>query len=215
MDSVVGGPISLQGLCLQRRAACPELSMMMSGLERMIQHLIKPRSKDTRGERREAKSSAQWSSIIRQLAAPSPVGIGSRAVQNIRGHRRDRPLCHLYQLIHYRGCFAVPPSFREAIATRAIQKSITESHQAQRASPFRNQHPFCNPLCRLARVVRLQKRFALCLAPRRMRAAFFAYFFLLLKKSKSPKASKATHDAFGPNALEKRAPSVRVVAYQN
>ena len=38
-----------------------------------------------------------------------------------------------------------------------------------------------------------------------------AYFFLLLKKSRSPKASKATHDALGPNALEKRAPSVRVL----
>ncbi len=51
---------------------------------------------------------------------------------------------------------------------------------------------------------------ALCAvqAPRRMRAAFFAYFFLLLKKSRSPKASKATNDAFGPNALEKRATSV-------
>ena len=81
---------------------------------------------------------------------------------------------HLYQLIHYWDRFAVPPSFREAIPTRAIPK-----------------------------------------APRRMRAAFFAYFFLLLKKSKSPKASKATHDAFGPTVLEKRAPSVRVGAYQN
>ncbi len=30
-------------------------------------------------------------------------------------------------------------------------------------------------------------------ASRRLRAAFFAYFFLLLKKSRSPKASKATH----------------------
>ncbi len=95
------------------------------------------------------------------------------------------------------------------------QKSINESHRAQRASPFRNQHPFCNPLGRLAHVVLLQKRFALCLAPRRMRAAFFAYFFLLLKKSRSPKASKATNDAFGPNVLEKRAPSVRVGVYQN
>ena len=31
-------------------------------------------------------------------------------------------------------------------------------------------------------------------APRRLRAAFFASFFLLLKKRKSPKASKATND---------------------
>ena len=52
------------------------------------------------------------------------------------------------------------------------QKSINESHHAQRASPSRNPHPFCNPLCRLSHVVLLQKRFALCLAPRRMRAAF-------------------------------------------
>ncbi len=93
--------------------------------------------------------------------------------------------------------------------------SINESHRAQRVSPSRNPHLCCNPFCRLTHVVRLQKRFALCLAPRRMRAAFFAYFFLLLKKSRSPKASKATHDAFGPNALEKRATSVRVGAYQN
>ena len=27
-------------------------------------------------------------------------------------HRRDRPLCHLYQLIHYGDRFAVPPSFK-------------------------------------------------------------------------------------------------------
>ena len=116
------------------------------------------------------------------------------------------------------------------------QKSINESHHAQRASPFRNPLLFCNPLCRLSHVVRLQKRLncwgsctplALCLAPRRMRAAFLngsgsctplAYFFLLLKKSRSPhavgtgvaNASKATNNALGPNALEKRAMSVRV-----
>ena len=30
---------------------------------------------------------------------------------------------HLYQLIHYRDRFAVPPSFREAIANRAIAKA--------------------------------------------------------------------------------------------
>ena len=42
------------------------------------------------------------------------------------------------------------------------QKPINESHQAQRASPSRNPHPFCNLLCRLTHVVLLQKRFALC-----------------------------------------------------
>ena len=86
------------------------------------------------------------------------------------------------------------------------QNPINESHHAQRASPFRNQHPFCNPPCRPTHVVLLQKRLncwgsctplALCLAPRRMRAAFLncwgsctplAYFFLLLKKSRSPHA---------------------------
>ena len=99
--------------------------------------------------------------------------------------------------------------------TAPSQKSIKQSHRAQRVSPSRNQHPFCNPLCRLAHGVRLQKRFALCLAPRRMRAAFFAYFLLLLTKSRSPKASKATHDAEGPNVLEKRATSVLMGAYQN
>ncbi len=95
------------------------------------------------------------------------------------------------------------------------QKFTNESHRAQRASPSRNALLFCNPPCRLAHVVLLQKRFALCLAPRRMRAAFFAYFFLLLKKSRSPKASEATHDAFGPNVLEKRAMSVRMGADQH
>ena len=35
---------------------------------------------------------------------------------------KNRPPCHLYQLIHYRARFAVPPSFREAIAKRAIAK---------------------------------------------------------------------------------------------
>ena len=41
-------------------------------------------------------------------------------------------------------------------------------------------------------------------ASRRLRAAFFAYFFLLLKKSKSPKASEATNEALGPNALNEQ-----------
>ena len=55
---------------------------------------------------------------------------------------------------------------------------------------------------------------ALCAvqAPRRLRAAFLncwgsctplAYFFLLLKKSRSPKASEATNNALGLNALDK------------
>ncbi len=109
----------------------------------------------------------------------------------------------------------VMPYIKEAIAKRTIATPINESHHAQRASPSRNQHPFCNFLCRPTHVVRLQKRFALCLAPRRMRAAFFAYFFLLLKKSRSPKASKATHDALGPKLLEKRAMQVLSCAYQN
>ena len=47
-----------------------------------------------------------------------------------------------------------------------------------------------------------------------MRAAFFAYFFLLLKKSRSPhavgtgvaNASKATHKEAEPNALRKSVP---------
>ena len=49
---------------------------------------------------------------------------------------------------------------------------------------------------------------ALCAVPasRRMRAAFFAYFFLLSKKSRSPKASKATHQEAEPNALRKSVP---------
>ena len=41
-------------------------------------------------------------------------------------------------------------------------------------------------------------------ASRRLRAAFFAYFFLLLKKSRSPKASKATTEAVRPNVLDKQ-----------
>ncbi len=49
-------------------------------------------------------------------------------------------------------------------------------------------------------------------ASRRLRAAFFAYFFLLLKKSRSPhavgtgvaNASKATHMEAEPNALDKQ-----------
>ncbi len=139
---------------------------------------------------------------------------------------------HLYQLIHYRDRFAVHRPSEKPWPNMPSQKSITESHHAQRVSPSRNQHLFCNPLRRPTHVVLLQKRFALCLAPRRMRAAFlncsgsctpFAYFFLLLKKSRSPhavgtgvaNASKATHDAVGPNALEKRAMQELICAYQN
>ena len=149
---------------------------------------------------------------------------GKRGEGRSNRNRRDRPLCHLSQLIHYRDALQFHRPSKKPSQPVPSPKPITESHHAQRVSPSRNQHPFCNPLGRPTHVVLLQKRFALCLAPRRMRAAFLncsgsctplAYFFLLLKKSRSPKASEATNNALGPNALEKRATSVRMGADRN
>ena len=128
---------------------------------------------------------------------------------------RARPQYHLYQLIHCRDRFAVPSSFREAIANRAIAKV----HQTKPSGTARKsvsqpifilQPPLQAVSCRA-----ITKAICAVLAPRRLRAAFFAYFLLLLTKSRSPKASKATNHALGPNALDKRVPSVRMGAYQN
>ncbi len=111
---------------------------------------------------------------------------------------------HLYQLIHHRDRFAVPPSFREAIANRAIPKV----HQRKPSSTARksvSQRTFVlQPTLQANACRSITKAICAVLAPRRMRAAFLncsgsctplAYFFLLLKKSRSPKASKATNNA--------------------
>ena len=95
------------------------------------------------------------------------------------------------------------------------------SHHAQRARPSRNQCPSCNPLCRLAHVVRLQKRLnCWAVVPRSRCASLSAFesgifellgqlyparFFFGQAKKKSPKASEATNEALGPNALNQQA----------
>ena len=58
----------------------------------------------------------------------------------------------------------------------------------------------------------ITKAFCAVQASRRLRAAFFAYFFFLLKKSKSPKASEATNDLLGPNALSEQATQLLICA---
>ncbi len=98
----------------------------------------------------------------KQKGTPSAVGTGPRAI------------CPNSFIIGIALQFHRPSEKQSP--TAPSQKFINESHRAQRASPFRNPCSLSNPLCRLTHVVRLQKRFALCLAPRRMRAAFFAYF---------------------------------------
>ncbi len=146
--------------------------------------------------------------------------------------RRDRPPCHLYQLIHYRDRLAVPPSFREAIAKHAIPKTHHRKPSGTARKSVSQPTSILQPTSQ-ANAYRVTTK-ALCavLAPRRMRAAFLncsgsctplAYFFLLLKKSRSPhavgtgvaNASKATNNVLGPNALEKRATSVLIGADQN
>ncbi len=90
------------------------------------------------------------------------------------------------------------PYLKEALANRAIAKA----HQRKPSSTARKSVSQPTSILQLtlqADACRLITK-AICAvqAPRRMRAAFFAYFFLLLKKSRSPKASKATNEAVGP-----------------
>ena len=84
-------------------------------------------------------------------------------------------------------------------------KAIAHSAQGRLATP----PPSCNPPLQANACRPVTK--AICAVqstPRRLRAAFLASFFLLLKKRKSPhavgtgvaNASKATNDAVGPNA---------------
>ena len=148
-------------------------------------------------------------------------GDGRRETGEARGKtgdgRRKRPLClvecwtttgHLYQLIHYRDRFAVPPSFRKALANRAIAKVHQTKPSGTARKSISQPTSILQPTSQAVSCRSITKALCAVLAPRRMRAAFFAYFLLLLTKSRSPKASEATNNAVGPNALEKRATSV-------
>ena len=119
---------------------------------------------------------------------------------------------HLYQLIHYRDRFAVPSSFRKAIPTRAIPKV----HRRKPSGTARKSVSQPTSLLQLpwqANAYRaITKAICAVQAPRRMRAAFLncsgsctplAYFFFLLKKSRSPKASEATNEAFRTKRFRK------------
>ncbi len=135
-------------------------------------------------------------------------------VANIAVHpeNKDRPLCHLYQLIHYRDRFAVPPSFRETIANCAIPKAPQRKPSSTARKSVSQPTSILQPTSQADSCRVIAKAICAVQAPRRLRAAFFAYFFLLLKKSRSPhavgtgvaNASEATNDAVGPNVLEKR-----------
>ena len=143
------------------------------------------------------------------------MGLGAMGRMNRRSRIEDGHGGHLYQLIHYRDRFAVPLSFRETIAQHAIPKVHQRKPSGTARKSISQPTSILQPTLQAVSCRAITKAICAVLAPRRMRAAFFAYFFLLLKKSRSPKASEATHEALGPNALEKRATSVRVGAYQN
>jgi hypothetical protein len=78
----------------------------------------------------------------------------------------------------------------EASRNASSQNAINQSHYAQRVSPFRSGH--LNGIPTLKATLGGISIEAICAvpAPRRLRAAFFAYFFLLMKKSRSPKAEQ-------------------------
>ncbi len=67
--------------------------------------------------------------------------------------------------------------------TMPSQKPIKQSHRAQRASPSRNQHPFCNALRRPTHIVVLQKRLN-CSGSCTPLAYFLLLLTILRKKNK-------------------------------
>ena len=115
----------------------------------------------------------------------------------------------------FKSVLAVMPYIKESIAQHAISKA----HQTKPSGTARKSVSQPTAILQLtlqADACRsVTKAICAVLAPRRMRAAFFAYFLLLLTKSRSPKASKATNEALGPNGLKKRAMQVLIYAYQN
>ena len=113
------------------------------------------------------------------------------------------------------------PQFKEGITTSALAKHhpIKPSGTARKSvsQPTSTLQPTlqADAYCAITKAIELLGQLypaRAVQAPRRLRAAFFAYFFLLLKKSKSPKASKATNDALEPNALNKQARHVLICA---
>ena len=138
--------------------------------------------------------------------------------------RRDRPPPHLYQLIHYRDRFAVPPSFREAIAKHAIPKAPHRKPSRTARKSISQPTSILQPTLQAGACRATTKTIERLGQLYPARLLFFRRLFAssLLTKSRSPhavgtgvaNASKATHDAVGPKLLEKRVTSVRVGAYQ-
>ena len=100
--------------------------------------------------------------------------------------------------------FTDVPQFKEGITISALAKPppIKPSRTARKA--VSQPTSIWQPTLQAGAYRSVTKALCAVQAPRRLRAAFFAYFFLLLKKSKSPKASKATNEAVGLNALDKQ-----------
>ena len=88
----------------------------------------------------------------------------------------DRHGGHLYQLIHYRDRFAVPPSIRKAIAKRAIPKVHHRKPSGTARKSVSQPTSILQPTLQAGACRPVTKAFCAVLAPRRMRAAFFAYF---------------------------------------
>ena len=95
----------------------------------------------------------------------------------------------------------VPQSFREA-----IDHAIAKHHRLKLSRTARKSvsqpTSILQPPLQAVSYRAVTKAICAVQASRRLRAAFFAYFFLLLKKSRSPKASEASNNAEGPNVLD-------------
>ena len=97
------------------------------------------------------------------------------------------------------------PQFKEGITISALAKHhrLKPSRTARKA--VSQPTSILQPTLQAGVYRSVTKAICAVQASRRLRAAFFAYFFLLLKKSRSPKASEAIHEALGPNAFNEQA----------
>ena len=157
---------------------------------------------------------------------------GRRETGEVRSNRnrRDGPCAHLYQLIHYGDRFAVPPSFREAIANRAVPKVPQRKPSRTARKSVSQPTSILQPTLQANACRAITKALCAVPSPSAHESGIFCLLFFrrlfassLLTKSKSPhavgtgvaNASEATHEALGPKLLEKRAMQVLICAYQN